>query len=419
MNGGSIEALPLSPSALRAVAVRLVAAGETLRTLDLDRRAHALCKTAALLRDADTKVGRSAGELLASSTGLSAEMVRWGLETTLREVDLDAVRRLVDHASRSQVGTPQPARLAVVVLASNLFTAAVRAIFTPLALGVPVLAKGSSRDDRFAWLLKRALSEVDDEVASAFELLSFAGERSDLLQAAFAEADVASVYGSDATIAAVGALLPPTARLLPHGHGIGAAFLPSSETRDEQACLAAMRSLALDIAAYDQRGCLSPQFVCIEGTDEELDRAGRYLYEALAELALRLPRGALPTTIGAAQMQWRGVSKARGTLLEGDGFSICIEADSTPRLGPGYRNIALLPCGGHEDLIERLLPYGRHLKALGVGGGRAIRQQLARSLPSPLSPAISALGEMQTPPFDAAADGLPGWSGFLSSVELR
>jgi hypothetical protein len=126
----------------------------------------------------------------------------------------------------------------------------------------------------------------------------------------------------------------------------------------------------------------------------------------------------LPTEVGAAQLQWRGVAAARGELFERDGYAVSWEGDSPLRLSPGWRNVSVLECGGAADLGRRLTPLGVHLKALAVAGDEPARRAVAQALPSPLAPRISAPGEMQTPPIDALADGASPWTGLVRWIEL-
>ena len=56
-----------------------------------------------------------------------------------------------------------------VVLAGNLFTATVRAVFVPLLLGIPVTVKASSRETLFPRMLRDALLHEDPELGRAVE----------------------------------------------------------------------------------------------------------------------------------------------------------------------------------------------------------------------------------------------------------
>jgi hypothetical protein len=139
---------------------------------------------------------------------------------------------------------------------------------------------------------------------------------------------------------------------------------------------------------------------------------------ALGRLATELPRGALPTSAGAQQVQWRGVATTRGELFEGDGYAVSFEGDGPLRLSPGYRNVSVLTAAGEADLGRRLAPLGVHLKALGVAAPLAARRTLAAALPPPLAPRISDVGAMQAPPLDSLADATDPFAGIYRYVQI-
>ena len=89
-----------------------------------------------------------------------------------------------------------------------------------------------------------------------------------------------------------------------------------------------------------------------------------------------------------------------------------VSVESGPlRASPGYRHLQLSPVADASAALARLAPLGRHLKALGAS--TAALTGLADALPLALSPRLGPLGTMQTPPFDAAADGHPPWHGLV------
>jgi hypothetical protein len=363
----------------------------------------ALARAAALLADPTSELGSEARQTLPETTGLSPEMVAWALETSLGVLTEDALGDAVRRALASGAPRrPVPPRRITVILAGNVFTACLRPISFALALGAHVVAKASSREDRFPRLLAAALSEVDSGLAEHLEVVTFPGGTVELEAPLFAASDTVVAYGGDETIEALRSRVPATVRLVEHGHGVGAAFVGADADDD------AAEKLALDIAAYDQRGCLSPVAVWMEGDAQGFaDRLGG----ALDDLERRLPRGPVPPSVAAAQMQWRGVAATRGWLREGTGNAVFLpdDRDTPPPPSPGWRNVTVLPCPDLETFAARVGRLGVHLKAVGVAGGADLPDRLAPLLPPPTCPRISPVGTMQTPPLDMPADGmLPG-----------
>ena len=111
-------------------------------------------------------------------------------------------------------------------------------------------------------LLTAALREVSPALVDTVQVVSVPGTSRELYELCN-HADVVSVYGSDETVAAVRRQLGRTTRLLPHGHGVSLAWVPARALSSAARARAAARALSIDIAAYDQRGCLSPQGVWV------------------------------------------------------------------------------------------------------------------------------------------------------------
>jgi hypothetical protein len=202
-----------------------------------------------------------------------------------------------------------------------------------------------------------------------------------------------------------------------HGHGLGAGFVGAGALVDEARAREAAGRLALDVAAYDQRGCLSPHVAWVMRGGEVSPAAfAELVHEQLAALAPKLPRGPLPFEVASAQLSYRGLAAIHGQLLEGDGFAISYEERANFRVSPGYRNLQLLCVDSLEELADRLAPLGVHLKCLGIAGLPDV-EPLRRHLPARLAPRICPLGTMQTPPVDALQDGIPAWEGLVRWID--
>ncbi|NOY91120.1 MAG: hypothetical protein GXP55_07890, partial [Deltaproteobacteria bacterium] len=251
-------------------------------------------------------------EALVQSTGLSEPVVRVGLSTSFETFTRARLRGLRERAT----GWRQNAtRLAAVVLAGNVFTAGARALLVPLVLGVPVVAKASSRDSVFPRALAAALPEP---FRGALRVHVFPGGDAACERALFAQADVIHAYGADATLRALRERAPASALFVPHGHGLGLAYVDGFSLED-------VEGLARDIVAYDQRGCLSPLEVLVKGEGDEAERFAASLHAALSELDASMPRQPLGPAEAAAHAQWRGVAVATGRLLEGAGHALAVE----------------------------------------------------------------------------------------------
>lgn len=394
---------------IRNRAAGLVDAGGVLRVTSLEDRAQWLVEAAETL----AQQVRQASRELGGATGLSAPMVEWASDTTLGTIRKHSMLRLAKEAAGQSEPGAKPVALLSVVLAGNVFTAPVRGILVPLLLGTPVLVKASSKESRFPAMLRDALRRINLGLGAAIDVVRFPGgdlER----EAAFVEcADLVSVYGSDETIRAMTARLGGAA-IVGHGHGVSAAYCGAKSMSDANLS-DTIRELSLDVCAYDQRGCLSPQLVYVEESAEHSvgSFARRLASEGLEPMSLRLPRGPLPPSIGAKQAQWRGLAEVEGTLICGATYAVAVRPARAIRWSPGYRNVTLVPVRGVADALQAMEPIGSNLKCVGADPASIseIRTQLERS--PGLSAYACALGTMQTPALDAPADGRPIWHGLL------
>jgi hypothetical protein len=300
-----------------------------------------------------------------------------------------------------------------VVLAGNVFTAAIRAVTLPLLLGMPVLAKSAGQDSAFVAWLTRALNSADPALGSAFQYVDFSSQQEALTRALFEGADTVVAYGSDATLRAVRAELGADVSFIGHGHGLGAAWIDRGALQDRASAARVAEALALDVAAYDQRGCMSPLLAWVT-TGQAVSPAAfsQLVFDALGALARSLPRGPLPLDVAGAQLSFRGIGALRGTLLEGDGYAVAYDGDGPLRVSPGYRNLLLLDLPDAEALPKQLSPLGVHLKCLGLAGVDDVRS-VRQALPARVAPRLCAVGRMQEPPLDALQDGLSAWEGLV------
>ncbi|MBN1654105.1 MAG: hypothetical protein JXA30_10035 [Deltaproteobacteria bacterium] len=398
-----------TPDEIKRVSEDLVERGsQTLRQRGVEQVAKSIHQAVLVLLDQNSTIGRKLRQALIASSGLSREMIDWALKATFAEITAGSLIGCVASvANESERRIAVPARLVVTVLAGNVFTAGFRAVALPLLVGSPVFAKVSSSDDVFPRYFKSALDRVDQAIGSCYRLVRFRRENADLLAALFAKAEVVSLFGGDDTVQAIRKVVPPLTRLLIHGHGLGAVSIPASALTSRKRASEIAELVALDTAAYDQRGCLSPHVVCVEGGGavDGTEFARLLAYQGLKPLSITLPRGNVPAADAAAQMQWRAVARVRGCLHEEKCFAVSYEGSEPLRPSPGFRNVGVYRYDDLGSLADRLSLFAVHLKALAVAGSDLDRERTARVLKPPLAPRISNVGVMQKPAFSVFADG--------------
>ena len=391
---------------LSAVAEALRAEAPALRAQGERDAADALARASAALGRDEELV-----KALVSSTGLSEAGVRWTLGAATGAVRVETLLSLRRRTGIVFEGRTNRTELAAVVLAGNVFTAALKAMLLPLLLQVPVLVRASRRERVLPAALAAALPAP---FRRACAVVDFPPDDEAAARAFLARADAIQVYGGDGTVARWRALAPPGAAFIPHGHGVGAAVLPSFVHRLDRAADA----LSLDVAAYDQRGCLSPVRVLVEGDGSRTEAFARALAEALARREVELPRGVASSAMREAEARWRSLAGALAEgLHEAPSFAVARAGSDPLPAPPGQRLIVVEGVPDTAAAHARLAPLGPHLKALGVCTEGFSPLVALAWVPPGTTPRVSPFGRMQTPPFDALDDGRPPWEGLLRFID--
>jgi len=341
-------------------------------------RIERLLEAARRIADEGDPLGARAREVLPAATGLSREGVEYAfrhcLETEPSSEELAAL----------SASTP-PVPRAHVLLSANVFIAAHRAIAIALVASARVKVRASRREPEMAALLHEGSH-------GAFHLVEdLAPDPGDHVWA----------YGSDETIAALGAELPAGVVLHAHGAGIGVAVVepPAAGPERDRALASAALHLAEDVTAFDQRGCLSPRLCLFAGEVEAARRFVELLVKQLARLEHDVPRGTLSPEELADQTRYRdSVLYASALFAAGKGAVGFDEAGGPLVLPPIGRNLHVQVVG---DPAPALASLERSVAALGLSVSDSMSARLAEVLPRARR---SALGHMQRPPFDGPVD---------------
>jgi hypothetical protein len=348
------------------------------------RRARVLRVVAAGRRIADPgdPLGREARRELPGSSGLSPEGVALALaehlETDPAPEHLDALLGLAGAAPRCHV-----------VLAANVCTAALRALAVAVATAPIVAVRPSRRDPVLAAILVRELG-ADPAFAAAGGAIARVAEVTPIA------GDELHVHGSDETVESLRAGIAPGVVLRGHGTGLGVAVVGSGAALEQAA-----RRIARDVVPFDQRGCLSPRAVLVEGGAERAAELAAALDRALGELGERVPRGPLDAaTLGEIAL-YRAAIEAVGALRSGPHHAVGIDLDPRALLLPPAARVVHVAPSGAGVAPALLAPWARYLTTVGSDDeGPLTRAALA------LAPRArrARLGAMQQPPLDGPVD---------------
>ena len=386
---------------LREQVLRVADAGAALRALPIDARARAIERAARLLLARRQRARARAARSAAREQRAQRRGDRARAATTLALFEADALRAL--HASAAGAGAPRGARGGRARrqrVQRGGAPAALRRCFAATAwwprprrattaLPAAACSARSPRPSRASARRARAVAFPHTDAA--------------LLDALLAGAQPWRAYGGDATMAALRARIAKAVPLIAHGHGLGLAAIGARRAPRPAAARELAARLALDVAAYDQRGCLSPHAVLVES-------GGAVGSRCLRARARRRARRSSSRTL-AARRRSRPTPRATSCsgaaspprvheLHEGATFAVSYEGRS--RAAARARATATSPCTRCADLERAARAssprLGPHLKALGVAGARRAARNSRASRPTPARSA-----QMQTPPLDARA----------------
>jgi hypothetical protein len=402
-------------AALRRELERLREAGRALRARPAAERLDALGAALERFRDPGSDARRILLDGLPRSAGFARATVERGLALALEGFGADALRSLYARELGADRAAGRAARLAsgfpstAVLLAGAIPPGSLVSLVAPLALGSPVLARPSASDPHTAAALAQTLAALDRGLADAFAVARF-DARDDGALDAFLSADCVVATGSDATVARVAARVEPPRRLVAYGHRVSFAALGPEASRG--AALAdACRALALDVALWDQLGCLSPVSLLVAGDAAAARSAAEALAAALEALAGELPRGAAEPAAAAqaaherAEAELRAAARGDVALFAGRAATVVAEADARlDRPAPLHRFVRVHPVCDAAGVSRALAPHAAQLACVGAAGFGAAAADLARALAELGASRICPLGRMQAPPLDWCHD---------------
>ena len=394
-------------------------AGRALRERPVRKTLDALAQLLDIWRDPGSRWRRALEAELPAATGFSPEGVREGLARGLAGWTGDALRALVDAELGGEAALEGAGRVAIsgfdataVFLAGSIPMPTLLALVAPLTLRSPVLAKAASRDPVTPRLVLRSLEAVDAELGRALAVVTLPS-RDPELALALLEAECVALTGSDASVEALRARARGARRIVARGHRLSLAALGPRASRGA-ALREAAAGLALDIALWDQLGCLSPVSVHVVDPDREApDRVAEALAEALAAAEVRWPRGRVDPATAAAitaardAAELRGANGRRVAVLASSGTAWTVVREDTAELRPGplHRFVRVHPAESAERLRAALAPVSRHLAAVAVAGFGSETTGVARELAALGASRVCAPGTCQSPPLAWHHDG--------------
>lgn len=414
-----LELPVLSPDELIDISVRLIRAGEELGKEPIFKIIDWIDTAAQRWLDPGDAIRKEAESLLPLASGVSKEMVHFILDDLFKNL----TRPVLIHLLEEELGDPalcdrfRPKkkglgftraigpRMITHILPGNITGTAVISLVCGLLAKSANLAKVSTDELLLPVLFARSLHQIRPDLAESMAILTWDHNNIDMTRAAFQKADLAIVYGSDETIAKVREEVPPTTRTLFHGHRLSLGVIARESIRKEVADQA-----AVDIALYDQMGCLSPHLYYVEslGDITPLEFA-QWLSQALYAVSNRLPKGETSPGIAAQIQQLRGSLPLRGGKVfsspKGVDWTVLYDPDPHFSVSPLSRTIWVKPVHDLTEILSHLEPVRTSLQAVGIAIPEERQPDLIPAIVKMGASRICPIGQMQTPPITWHHDG--------------
>ena len=393
---------------------------EVAREILLDRGADSVLGVLAAVldrwQDSESPWRARLAEELEAAGGFPVALTLAGLKLGLDQWSGDALRETIERERSALLCGPGrrwiPFSSTHILLGGSIPMPSLLQPILSLACLSPVLVKSSSRDPVTAPLLAESIRVIDEEIGSALEVVSFPSHDEAGLDL-FLDSPCIVASGHDATIHSLASRLENTTRLVAYGHRLSVQVVDRESIADDVMVLA--RKIALDVALWDQQGCLSPAALYVVGPDasEGVARLGQAVATALEDLNETLPPGEIDTRISTQIVHERDQAAMRSAagnataILTGPGTSwtVVLESDASWRPCPGHRFLRLSPVQESRDLEGALAPVGVHLSSVALTAPAPRRSELEERLLSLGASRICRPGRMQAPALDWPHDG--------------
>ena len=319
-------------------------------------------------------------------------------ETTRRRTALARGPQLLAHIAPGNIPAATLAQMVLGLLARS-------AQFVKCASGQTFLPR----------LFAHSLYEAEAKIGACLEVAEWKGGLESLETALLAEADCVAVTGSDETLAAVRRLTPASTRFLGYGTRVSFGFI--SRAGLEKHGKEAARHAAKAVAAWDQRGCLSPHVLYVEdGGAVTAESFATALAEELAALEKTHPRGTLKTQAAAAIARRRAFYEVRAAHSletkmwaspESTAWTVILETDPRFQASCQNRFIYVKAVTSAEGALQGAEPIREKVSTIGLTCAATETAELALRFAKWGALRICPLGEMQNPPLAWRHDGRP------------
>lgn len=317
-------------------------------------------------------------------------------------------------------------RLAGAVLTANVPGLSYLPMVRSLLVKSPLVAKLSSGEPLFgpAWLAR--LATLAPDLAQCVALFWWQGANAPLEEAMLERASVVMVYGGPQSVAHYRQTYGPSKQIIVHGHKIGVALVGREALADAASAGELARRLALDVAMYDQRACISPQVAFVErGGGLDTQAFAALVADGLAEQEGLMAQSPLSLDTAASlaqerrQAQFLAAQEAEAAVFIRELATVVHEPQAVFAGVLPVRFLRVCPVDDLAQALELMAPYGEYLQNAGLAVGPerldTYREALARLGVSRLCD----IGRMHKPTMRWKHDGLGPYAAMVRWVDVE
>ena len=418
--GGCDLSLPiLHPEEIAALSDRLILAQEKFAGNSIFTIVDYIAQAAEQWRDTNNPRRREAQSVLPEVCGLSKEMVSLVLDDLFEQLTKKNLLQLLEDelgnvaildrfckkkngsTRRRAFGPPLIAQ----ILPGNVLGVSIISLICGLLVKSANLLRVSPEEIRLTTLFAESLQEISPEIALSIAVLLWDKKEEAMTQTVFQKADFVIAYGSDESIAAMQSLIPANTPRILHGHKLSFGIIAREAVSEDLAT-----KVAMDIALYDQQGCLSPHLYYVEsgGENTALDFA-KHLAEALQQLSLKLPKGLCDDAVAGKTQQLRGTLPLKGGTVfksvDGTDWTVLFEPSPEFTSAPLGRCIWIKSVDDLSKIPSLMISVKNRIQAIGIAIPKTRADGIVEAVSKIGGCRICPIGEMQRPPLNWSHDG--------------
>lgn len=416
---------------------------KTLVERETEAVARSLGRVGSRFLDDGDPLRKRALELLPDTAGLSEPMAREVVDGMARDWTADRLLSLLraefdgepevldgfrwSDRLEAEVRALGPG-LCFQVCAGTVPGVSVTALIRGLLVKSAVMLKPGRGDAVLPVLFARGLAQEDPEMAGSVAVQYWPGGREAVEEVFLEAADVVVAYGSDETVRSLRDRTPVTRRFVAYHHRLSAALVGRKALRDAEEAAATAARAARAASVFDQRGCVSPHVIYVEGGGGvEPEEWAEELARALRTLESSLPSGPLRPEEASEIQQVRGTAELRAAAGEGvrvhhggrDPWTVLFEEEPGFRPSCLGRVVRVRPVDDLVSAVGELAEVGRFLQTVALEGAGARRKSLAEALARVGAVRITTLERAPWPPAWWHHDGAGALRALVRWVDLE